>query len=166
MIYDRVRPSGVVHRGQLRDRCRSQRRFLARGRSRLFHLYLAPDLKPLLDGWQGCRARRFTENCLAEHVLYITPISVRMFNGHVEKYLFGAIDGLGAKASAPAHKRPPLSNDRRSPATLLSIPEWFRQSRGRHDIRPGTCGLSHTALQPHIAIATKAGFGHQIRTRS
>jgi hypothetical protein len=77
-----------------------QRRFLAPGQSRLFHLNLDPDRKTLPDGRQVPRKALHewgTKNCFVEYDLYTTHFGP-IVNDEVEKYLFGAIDDQGAKA--------------------------------------------------------------------
>lgn len=77
-----------------------QRGFLAPGQSRLFHLNLDPDRKTLPDGRQVPRTALHewgSKNCFVEYDLYTTHFGP-IVNDEVERYLFGVIDDLGAKA--------------------------------------------------------------------
>ena len=77
-----------------------QRGFLASGQSRLFHLNLDPDRKTLPDGRQVPRTALHewgSKNCFVEYDLYTTHFGP-IVNDEVERYLFGVIDDLGAKA--------------------------------------------------------------------
>ncbi len=77
-----------------------QRGFLAPDQSRLFHLNLKPDLKPLPDGRQVPRKALHewgTNSCFVEFDLYTTHFGP-IVNDDVEKYLFGIIDDRGSKA--------------------------------------------------------------------